>query len=323
MLSRYRSKIIVAPFIVEVSYIYCLFLFLSSRSIVLFWLFIELNLCIILIILCKTNLLDSNTYKFNLGVYYFIIQSLGRILFIISACLMELFPINLSQFIIGLRLSLKAGLWPFHFWFYNFTLSASPLVFFLILTLQKFPLLFIIFIIRPLVILFLCMNIIIGLFYLFYSNSNLFYALISSSLYSVLWVYIFFCNSFLCYLYFFLGYRICVMFFCSRKDFVSFNLDHGFKFSLICAILFLLRLPPFGIFFLKLFSLIYLSCYISDILMAIIWIISFGSLIGYIRVFYSIYLTQTNFFIRSIKFITKKINKIILIRIFSSLIWMI
>lgn len=229
---------------------------------------------------------DFTLVKFNYSLYYILIQSLGRMLFLGSLILEELFSLNFSYFLFLFSLIIKLGLFPFHFWFYNFSIVCGSFIFFIILSIQKIPVLYLLFLNYSLELFYLLLvNIFIGLFYLYFCK-NFWFGIISSSIYSVLWIFLFFFNSQFIYFYFFFLYSVCI-FFLTKAGYIIFDFK---KIFILSASLFLIRLPPFGIFFLKLNFLNFYAANFRNTLTLLIWILSFISLLFYVKIFFSFFL---------------------------------
>lgn len=270
---------------IKFSYILFIFIFISCNSLLIFWIMIEINLCFILVLSCLTRD-DFNVSKLDHCLYYLLFQNIGRFIFLVSLILNESFT-GFSKVLFVISLLIKMGLWPFHSWFYTFTLNSCYYIFFVMLTVQKVPIFFIFTLRdREVLIVLTIINIIVGLIYLF-SSRNLIFGLISSSIYSVFWIFLLLYNSQILYFYFFILYSVGLYFMLTNyKSWTN-------KIVIISAVLFLISLPPFGIFFIKLISLNFLLASLDLMALLLIWVMSFASLVAYTKIFYYYFLENS------------------------------
>lgn len=113
-------------------------MFLFSSSFIIIWVFIE---CSTLGFLAVTCLLNKNQ-KFRSISSYFLIQALGSSLFIVSLILLRTpsssFFILMVSLIYNISLTIKIGLFPFHFWVINLVPKLNWIRIFLLASVQKF-----------------------------------------------------------------------------------------------------------------------------------------------------------------------------------------
>lgn len=256
---------------------------------------LELNLCLILLLSCK-NELRINQRKFDLSLFYFIVQSFGRMILVFCFFFSDFSSIEFAQALMVRALCIKMGLWPVHWWFYKFRLISSTFILFLMLTIQKIPLYGMLLIRNQnLVIILFIFNMLMGLGYLFYSK-GLFHAMISSSLYIRVWILLFFNMSISVYLFFFSFYRVLIFFVCTINESLDFLYNSSIKFILLTFSIFFLSLPPISIFFFKLSVLVCLITTFNLAVWFIVWVLSFGSLIAYLFIFLPMLIERLNLF---------------------------
>lgn len=299
---------VVTPFLVSkvlpISYLFFLFMFFNSNSLLIFWLLTEVNLIIFLLIMHKLELTISFS-KFSLILFYFIVQSLGRMLLILRFCFSELEEVFYLTVLV-VRMVIKIGFWPLHTWLFIFVSNLSFVFFFLIIRFQKLPGILILFRTNfDIIVLILVANTIYGCILLF-RTINLFQALICSSLYSSLWFYLFFISSFYNFITFFFIYSLSILPICALKNY-HISLEKPLEFFLVLSsLIFLTGLPPYRMFFYKFNLIESFYCNISVFVWVFLWIFSFLALTGYFKNLYFIFFKR-NFFYRFL--LTYKLNK--------------
>lgn len=280
-------------------YAFFILIFLSSNSLVMYWLLTELNLILFIVMIHKFKP-GLRFNKFSLLLFYFVVQSLGRIVLIIRFCFIESGE-SFYKWILIAGVVLKIGLWPLHSWFFLFSLNLSSFFFFLIVRIQKFPGIILLFSLNfEILVLTLTLRIVFGCFFLFQSV-DLFKALACSSLYSRFWFYLFFLHSLINFFMFFIVYVISIFLVCIMKD--VFNIYKRFTliFILISCLIFLSGLPPFSMFFFKFRLIENLYNFINRTIWLSLWGFSFLALIGYFKNLYFVMLRNYYFYSVSTK----------------------
>lgn len=279
-----------------------IFLFLFSIQPVLFWIVIEINLIsfIFLIFIIETK---KKIFQEESIFLYFIIQSLGRFLFLLRIYLKEEIYIFYDLFFL-VSLTLKLGIFPLFFWIVDIGRSLGCIIFILILSVQKIPIFLIFFnIISRFTLLFLFSSLAFGGLIIFFSR-NIYDVLIYSSIYSSFWVYLIYLQDLYFYLSFFFIYFISIFFLVSNRVFSKENIFRVRFFIFICG------LPPFSIFFFK-FFIVYNAFQINlNSFFLLFWTFRFISLIGYFKFFYSIFFLDKFLYLKD-KFCFKKISFLI------------
>nr|YP_009500727.1 NADH dehydrogenase subunit 2 [Lanthanaphalara mira]AWU48948.1 NADH dehydrogenase subunit 2 [Lanthanaphalara mira] len=109
---------------------------ISSHSWMMIWMGMEVNLIVFIMI----NLLYKNLFTMESSMKYFLIQSLGSLIFLVSlsfnSMMYEEWP-YLYMYSLPMAMMLKSGLSPFHSWTPEVISKMSYLTIFLFLTLQK------------------------------------------------------------------------------------------------------------------------------------------------------------------------------------------
>lgn len=265
--------------------IFTIVMLFNFSSFLIMWVCIELNICVFVTFLFFIGK-DYNLVKtFNECFFYLIIQSLARFIFILSFRYSWRIDANLIRFLILRSLCFKICIPPFHSWFYDFCKTLSNESLFVILTLQKFP------------FFFFCGRLeldeifILGFLRIFVGTLNLINCtrsvdfIISSSIYSFFWVILIIVQRF------FLGaanlifYTVFIFYFCLR--FIPSQIFDSFSKIIFCFLgLYFLSLPPFNMFFFKIFRLGFVYDRFSTTTFLFIWIFSFFSIFGYLKFFY-------------------------------------
>lgn len=301
-------------------YILIFLLFFSFNSSFIFWLLIELNLLVFVIINSKRDILNTKNDSYPLGLYYFIAQSLGSFMFFVSICLPLQRNFLFNELICLIAILLKLGIFPFFSWFFTFGKNSFPLIFFFLLTLQKFPLLIYLFKINSRVVwIFLLINILAGNYYLM-KRRDISETLIGSSVYIGFWLYLFFLHSLDIFIYFFIFYRLSILWVSiSKRGFIGICTSFS-RIALSWGLIFLLGLPPFTIFFFKFNLLSYFRQVIPTRLFVLLWLISFASLVFYMKNFYFSIIRQVSF-LNSSYFLNGRGKVIIFSAVFLSLVF--
>lgn len=223
-------------------------LFMVS-NIFFFWLIIEFLLLLLMGV--SYSILAG---RFSSLILFFLIQafsSMGLLVFYLLN-----FPLLFTAFFL-----FKLSMFPFHFWVLSVSYRMPNLLLFLTSTLNKLPVFLIIFtfdlnLYSPL----LWLSIVLSLFISGSSmiwTSDLRLLVISSSIGNNSWFSLCCLYSFRVFFIFFSFYCLLLLFlFVSLKSLMNLSLNFTNRFRLInCLLLFMSGLPPFPMFFLKIFVL--------------------------------------------------------------------
>jgi NADH:ubiquinone oxidoreductase subunit 2 (subunit N) len=238
------------------------------------WFIIELNfLCFVRIL--SFDLKQNNT---NGNIYYFLIQSLGRVIILIRALNFLFFNNFFFEYIFRIFLLAKLGGAPFHFWYLKLIQKLRWFNIWLISVWQKLiPLLIIKLIIFNFLLIFGLLGVIVGRI----SNLNqkkIKKILGLSSIFSLGWVLLSILQRKIWTL-FIIGYglilivllnRIRKLYFYNNENLENLNFSVLFYLLFFSALLIIRGIPPFIIFYIKiliLFSLIEFSFLIVLILL--------------------------------------------------------
>lgn len=249
--------------------------FLNSSSLLVSWILLELNIlrfCVLLFFYLE---------NFARILYYFLVQRLGSFIMLFYLIFRDQRSSSFSIVFI-VALALKLGFFPFQFWFYNVSSAFTIFSFFILLTWQKVPGMVVLFnSYREALLILFVINGVFGSAIVFFS-SNLVSLLVSSSIYIGYWNMVIYCfyPSIFFYFYVFYVATLALGFFCCSPYFSSYV----YRRFLVLAF-FLIGLPPFNIFFMKIFFMSLISNCLSSGLLFYILGISFTCIIGYFRVF--------------------------------------
>lgn len=124
-------------FFLFLSSLFCI----SSSSFIIIWFLIEINTIFFLSLLTKNN--KNKKIRIKNSFNYFIIQIISSVFFLISFFILDNF---LSILIFNFSITIKIGVWPFHFWYLKilYFIDISYIIF-LFITWQKIIPLFIMF----------------------------------------------------------------------------------------------------------------------------------------------------------------------------------
>lgn len=109
------------------------FLVLRARNWLTVWLFLELNLLVMVPLIVSMG----SAVRVESGVKYFVAQAVGRLMILLGI----FSRISISYYCLARGVSLKLGLVPLHFWFPSVLIGARWVVCGLLITWQKIPLL--------------------------------------------------------------------------------------------------------------------------------------------------------------------------------------
>lgn len=263
-----------------------LFSILNLNNIFIFWLLIEFNVVIFLALI----LLSFKEEKFSDSgaqcLYYFIIQSLGSIIFLYFIRVDS--TKNFATCFLLVAITLKLGLLPFQFWVVKLTGCITSFSLFFLLTLQKLPLIFFCFhLSRTFFIWILILNLLVGCLILYLSKTFDDLLVISRNtifpwlIFSLTWsVYSFWI--------FFIKYSIFVYFLIKAKfNFFHFISTTSTKVIFLIVLIFMAGLPPLFFFFVKLMVISDILVFSSRFFFLILFVYySFISLLAYFNFFY-------------------------------------
>lgn len=303
------------------------FLALNFNSLIFSWIFIELNLLVIIPLLL-IKIADHKEHPATI-IKYFIIQVIRSVFIIISIFFISfnsliLDPIN---FIFVFIITLKSGTPPFHFWFPNIISQINYFQSIIILTIQKIiPLFLLSIILTENLIFILIISSIIGR--LRGINQNILIKIIAySSIVHFSWIVSGLFSNFVSRITYFIIYCltrvILIFYFKSNKIKTISNIikvKNKYTKIIFCIIIFTINgTPPFIGFFIKVFILINLIKMEIRILFIFLVISSIMSFYFYLRLFtVSIILDYKSIKMSNIKI--KTINFFIFVLIFLNLI---
>lgn len=221
------------------------FVFLSS-NIYSFWFTLEIQ-TIIFLGLLQISINKKIEFR-GPGLFYFIIQSLGSMVFLFTFIFENsIFNFSNLDILWLLMICLKRGIIPFHLWVYEISDNIESLILSLLITLHKIPMIsFVFFNITDLVYIYFLIFSFIPIYLIFFSHRIKDFS-ISSSIYINIW----FILSMSFNIYVFLIFSLVYFFF-----FYNFlNLINKFNFILAICVVFIISLPPSAMFFLKVLSI--------------------------------------------------------------------
>lgn len=234
-----------------------------------------------------------------MGIYYFILQSLGRLIFLFSINLKDHVAFFGDIFFI-FSLILKIGLFPFFFWVYKLGSCSKPLLTFFILTLQKIPIFIIIFSNFSMnLFYFFLFSFILGSLLIFFRKDYI-SMFISSSISSTFWVFLIFLDNLFLFLLFFLIYTFILFLFFYSFEPRNFFLNSYTELLLLTGIfIFIVGLPPLSLFFFKLNLRFFFGRSLKIFEFLLFWIFSFTSLLGYTKFLHFNFFFNRNLYLKN------------------------
>lgn len=284
-------------FFFNVIYFYSIFLFLTFNSLFSYYLLLEINTILFLVILNSSNfkLKFSFLDTYNQFFFYFIVQSFCSMILIFCS-IYNFFNLDIKIFSVAC-IFFKIGLFPFHNWLFKLGYFCDYLILYYLVTLQKIPLFFLLNLdFNNFSFLFLCFNILIGSVMIFFSF-NINNLIISSSIYVTIILVLLLFYKFSYFLFFVLNYFIFIFFLLKeRKILFLFNNSSKFSLILIISFLFVLGLPPLRFFFFKYNLVLFIinTCNCSFFL--IFWFSGFLSFVSYLNYFFFNYFKTLNIY---------------------------
>lgn len=245
---------------------------------------------IILIRLRKREQFSTKGQK----IFYFIIQSGARIIFLLANLNMSLIYSGVSDLLITTAILTKLGLFPMHTWVYEIINFMEPKIAAILITFQKYPLIVLAneLISEAMIVMILVRTIAGSL--LMYFRKNLNQIIISSSIYSTVWILILARERLIILIIFYSSYFFISWFLMERTE-------RRKELPMISGILFFLGLPPINMFFLKVFSIEIIVKRINKEAVYLIFISTMISIISYIKIFTKITITADFYFSKMTK----------------------
>lgn len=261
----------------------------TCSNFVIFWVFIEFMM-LIFIGLSYTLFINN----FSSLILYFLIQTLSSF----SILIFYLYPFPI---LFTMSLFLKLSMFPFHFWFLNVCYRFPNFVLFLVSSLHKFPIFLLILIFSPsmnfyAVSISLVLTMLVSGFIML-SSVDFRAVLVSSSVGNNSWFLLSSLVDLFTFTLFFFVYSLTLyLLFSELRLFSKFTL-HSFSkgyFAPLLYVVMLSGLPPFPIFFVKIFVIMSFFLNFSSIAWFLLFIIRASlMLIGYL---YSISKYFVNFY---------------------------
>lgn len=258
--------------------------FFLRNTLFSFWILIELNLLLFLLVMFILEM--KNQDFFHTGLYYFIFQSFGSVLFLLSMVIEKSIFQFYMEWVLILSLVIKIGLYPRSFWVFQIGSHIKIQTLYFLLVIQKIPLFFILFYCSS--PFYICLtSFIFGSVILSY-RAELRDLFVSSSLSSILLFYLIFSQSLKMFVLFVFLYSLIlyiVFFNFDLNYFVSRNTNLPI-FSVI-ILSFLRGLPPMRLFFFKFDIVEFLSFSFNSIELLLFWTLRFIGLFGYFKFFFN------------------------------------
>lgn len=284
----------------------------------IFWFWLEINMVLFLVLICSSRIASREVDIFSQSLYYFLIQSTASIILLVLFSREDFFSKNYLIILVSI---LKLGIFPFHFWVYKISEYLGVILLFIILNIQKIPLLifisnydFDLFFMRILI------NIIGSCVFLFYRES-LTRFLVSSRICFFNWIFfiiIWRVIGFILFLCKYLIFNLRLLSIKKLRRMADFNIFYSFKIILISV--FLMGLPPFFYFFMKLYLVgIFLNLGRARA-MLVLWLFSFVCLVCYFNYFIGLIFKNSALY-TSFQYLKKSDLVILLFRITSVTAW--
>lgn len=260
-------------------YVLSLLVFVNFTSSFIFWFWLEFNMIIFISTIVFQKSQNDETDIFSQCLYYFVIQSTTSVLLLV---LFSNEAFILKDILILSLISIKMGIVPFQFWSYKISNYLSSFNIFIILNLQKIPL--IIFLVNynlNIILPILLVNIVVGALFLS-SRNNFLDVIVRSRICFFNWLIFIILWTAWGFVLFFVKYLLFNVILLQIKDFTGFSRKNlFFNFKLLFLLVFILGLPPFIYFFYK-FYIISITIKVGGVsLFTFLWLFSFLCLVSY------------------------------------------
>lgn len=271
-------------FFVMLGYILRICLFFVSESFYTFWILLELNMMITTCFF-YTRKLDVNPMR-KASFQYFLIQSSSSMGILILCQFIDTpLPAVVANHVLpnlfAIFVCMKMGLFPFHFWIFKMYPHLDYFMVFLLLGPQKIPLILFIFETNRVQRYIAIMGCLFSGVVMMWMSKDVFKLIVSSSVYTVFWLYVVFLFSFKIVVTYFFLYCLYLFYLLKRRS-TDFRKNSFFAFQ------FYIGLPPFSFFFVKIGVLrfLYHELRLQEIL--VVWGCGFASLLGYMVIMYDL-----------------------------------
>lgn len=272
---------------------FLILLFINSSTFFTFWILLEINTIIFILIIYLFNL-KENFLSSESCFFYFLLQSITSLLIIWTFSIESFFNFGrfmtlIRDILLGISIAFKLRIYPFRFWFYEISKIIDSYSFVILITIQKIPLFLIRTLISSLFLNFLIIiNLIVGSVFLIF-RKNLKDLFIRSSIYNVFWFVLFIKFDYKLFIIFYLMYSIFILILAIIKIFkvnFYFKTLNQFLFIIVFFI-FSVGLPPSGIFFIKYYFFLNFLIKTLNVLIFIILFRIVTVILGYLIFFYN------------------------------------
>ena len=267
-------------FVFSVLYGMMLFVIFSVQDFFMFWVVIELSTLVFIGISysCFKN-------HFSRLLMFFVIQA-------VSAFMLLIFFIKQSTFMFTLSFLIKMAMFPYHFWYFSLVPFFPNFVLIFSMTLFKIPSVYILrafFNLLDLKLLFMSslITVLVGGSIMIFSN-DLRFILIGSSVANNSWFVLSQMTRTFIFLTFFVLYSWFVLVVFSVLDslisYSSKNTSISARVSMILGLIVLSGIPPFPIFFVKMFIVLFMAANLNySFFVLILMILNILVLLGYLK----------------------------------------
>lgn len=271
---------------VFILYLSTLALFFNCQSFFMYWLFLELNLLVYLVVINWAARVGIIKYTADIGMYYFFIQSIGSFIFIVViVCDFSSTPTYTFDILLSISLIIKIGLFPLHGWVFKISEKIPRFPLLILITLQKLPLFIYFFSMSLDLICLICLaSLSAGALYAMYSRS-IEHLIVSSTIYTTIWFYILYKSNFYSFLLIFVSYLIFSWLLIVYT--IVYKYPNKSKFRVV-GLRFVIGMPPYRVFFLKFYTLTDMAQSLSPFLVVLCWLISFIIIVSYLKFFWTL-----------------------------------
>lgn len=269
--------------LISFSYFFSILLLINISSLFVFWILIEINIIIFILII------EAGSEEITTQIlFYFFVQTFGRVLFLLGLLSGESTNQLAGNTILSSAVGVKMGLIPFHQWIYKIYRQIGKFRFVLLITAQKLPLFFLITNCEIETSFAIVSLRTIGGSILVIKSSSIEEILLSSSIYITLWWWLrtkFSIRIFLCMYRAYLVTVIIILEILSKKNSEGIPSSNIKILTMMTTVIFVIGLPPIRFFFFKILVVNQAIKSLPATIVVLLWIRRFLSTIGYLKIF--------------------------------------
>lgn len=256
----------------------------------------------------------QNKEKYQQCLFYFILQSLARLIFLYAIINRSMIWIDIKIYLFIATIVVKGGIFPTYFWMFTLAKYIRTINLSIILTAQKLPVVLIILHSELLgrIIEILLLTALTGII-IIWERKSIKNFIVSSSIYSLAWLIIISKVSIQMAALYLLASMVINTQLLNKWEKDEPNLKINLNnLNVLSSIIFIVGLPPIRLFYMKFFSMTAMISIIRDLQILMFWLLTMVATMCYFKFFYKRFNIEKNLYIEKAKII-KKITTLFLI----------